>query len=208
MDDVKEDPHSPQAANEANHSEITDKVQEYYGIVRNLKETRAPFASAIENSINWAVAISLGSLLWIMGNFDKFRINGIFFNRDLFSIILALIGVSAISFIFLRSLLYISDVKQGAYLYGLSAIPKLIDIDEKMGKFDGDTVIRCYSESEFDRKDSSKFYSKWFGKRGDYIIMIGMVSYCLGILFSVIYTTLFLYNTGGIRIYHIIMWQW
>ena len=123
MDNAKEDDHHSQAANEANHSKVADKYQECTELALEFKATRAPFTYAVEKSINWAVAVSLGSLLWIMGNFDKFRINGIFFNRDLFSIILAIISVSAISFLFLRSLLYISGVKQGSYLYGLSATP-------------------------------------------------------------------------------------
>jgi hypothetical protein len=89
--------------------------------MERLLEIKNPFEKSLasfERFVNWGLAISAGTLLWFMGNFDKFTtryinpVDGASFvlrsalpNKWLFILSMALLFISVVIFAYFRNML-------------------------------------------------------------------------------------------------------
>ncbi len=78
---------------------------------------------SLENATNWILAISVGTLLWLLGNFDKFTAQYITTNKSLFLLSALLLGASTIIFALARGALYLRQIGIDKALEDIQGLP-------------------------------------------------------------------------------------
>jgi hypothetical protein len=181
-------------------------------IEEQLLQIKNPFQESIqsfEKIISWGLAISVGSLLWFAGNFDKFTIKcdqgntSIPFHLLYFSAV-SVLSISTLSFGFIQLKLYYSKFKYSSETE--SAVAKLNNILNKIRGADfshapNDQLLAFYEElmaaSSTARNVSEDLTTSneyIFSNKNKIISLIGGIFYLFGVFLVGLYYCKFIYN--------------
>ena len=144
---------------------------------------------SIRNTTNWFFAMSLAVLLWFLGNFDKFVVNGKFINKPLFIISLVIIVISVSFFALIRIFLHLRRFVVTNFIEDVKLFPLKIWLNREN-----------LDDGEFQKKWSD-IIQQGFSKILDFtnlinkfvdIIELGMKIFLFGLSLLVIYLFTFI----------------
>ncbi len=188
--------------------------------VARLLEIKNPLEKSLasfERFVNWGLAVSAGTLLWFVGNFDKFTtryintvddssfvIKSALPNKWLFVLSMVLLFISAAIFAYFRIKLYYNSYKFDYNRELYAARFKTISEKQKLAKSDPSQAISLLAnfDAEFEEAHKQAIAAgAWVGLVNEFIILeddtkkyliAATASYILGLFVGVIYLGLFI----------------
>ena len=143
---------------------------------------------SLESATNWTLAISMGTLLWLLSSFDKFAVSNIIPNKSLFLLAVFFLGLSAIFFALVRAIMYLRQIAIDKALEDIQGLPDKVNLNKE-----------SKTEEELNKmidRISNRSIELW-GKAHNLIchtpslIKLGWIFYIGGLVISGIYVTIF-----------------
>ncbi|MCK4476215.1 MAG: hypothetical protein KAU16_05760 [Methanophagales archaeon] len=143
---------------------------------------------SLESATNWMLAISVGTLFWLLGSFDKFAVSDVIPNKSLFLLAVFFLGLSTIFFTLVRAILYLRQIAIDKALEDIQGLPDRVNLnkenktEEELNKMVDRIGIRSI---------------ELWGKAHNLIcptsplIKLGLIFYIGGLVSSGIYITIF-----------------
>lgn len=166
--------------------EGTNRMQAYVDNLLGMEKCNEKFFLSLENYINWSFAACLATLLWFVGSFDKFMVNGELYNKYSFILAVILLLVSAFCFGIFRYVLYDHAIRQNRFLDNLGILPYAAQIcklrtGEKVYKPETDIIEHIATIKE-NLEDLSDFSDRWGGKRSCILDKLGIAFFLAGLM--------------------------
>ena len=104
--------------------------------------------SALENIVNWLLAINIGTFLWFIDKFNNFKISNTLPNKMLFLTAIFLLGLASLCIGFIRTTLYLRQIGIAKALEDIWGLPNRIELNmdnktaEELGEMIDQTFIR------------------------------------------------------------------
>ena len=185
-----------------------------------LLEIKNPFEKSLgsfERFVNWGLAISVGTLLWFIGNFDKFTTRYVYHidnttyllksslpNKYLFISSIVLLSFSAIVFVFFRVKLYYNSYKFDCKRELCNASFKLIFDKLKLAKSHPNKTAELLKNLDVELNVAQERQIEagaWVGLVNEFIVLedqtkkyltMATASYILGLAAAVLFLGLFM----------------
>jgi hypothetical protein len=161
-------------------NEFTQRLERYDRFQRS--------RHSLENATNWILAISAGTLLWLLGNFDKFTAPHITTNKSLFLLPALFLGASTIIFALVRGTLYLRQIGIDKALEDIQGLPNRLhlNIESKTEEELNEMVNRISNRSIKLWRKSHNLMS-----HTPPLFRAGLISYIAGLLLVIIYILIF-----------------
>ncbi len=143
---------------------------------------------SLESAINWLLAISVGTLLWLLGSFYKFTVSNIMPNKSLFLLAVLCLGISTIFFAFVRAMLYLRQIALAKALENIRGVPDRVRLNMEIK-----TEEELKEMADRIGTDSIKVWGTAHNLicQTPPFIKLGLIYYIGGVVISVIYITIF-----------------
>ena len=77
----------------------------------------------LEKYIDWSFVACLGTLIWFVGSFDKFKVNGEFYNKQTFILAAVMLLTSVFCFGIIRYVLHNRAIIRDRFLESAAILP-------------------------------------------------------------------------------------
>ena len=149
---------------------------------------------SLESATNWMLAISVGTLLWLLGCFDKFTVSNVMLNKSfmpnksLFLLAVFFLGISTLFFALVRVILYLRQIAMDKALEDIQGLPDRVNLNKE-------TKTEEETNKMVDRI-GIRAIDLWVKAHNlichtALLIKFGLIFYIGGLLISVIYITIF-----------------
>lgn len=146
------------------------------------------FFLSLEKYIDWSFAACLATLIWFVGSFDKFKVNGEFYNKYSFILAAVLLLASVFCFGIIRYVLHNRALLKSRFLENAAVLPYGFPswkrpngekvYTTRQGILDQITIIRK------NREDLVDFSDRWGGKRSCALEHGGIIFFLAGLMFA------------------------
>jgi hypothetical protein len=156
------------------------------------------FFMSLEKYIDWSFAACFATLIWFVGSFDKFKVNGEFYNKYSFMLAAALLLASVFCFGIIRYVLHNRAILRNRFLENAAVLPygfpswkrpngeKVYTTEEEI--LEKIIIIRRNS------KDLDDFTDHWGGKRSCALEHGGIIFFLAGLMLAGFYITFLVFN--------------
>jgi len=171
--------------------EPKDKTEQFDKFIKHFKryDRWRRSGHSLERATNWMLAINIGTLFLLVGNFGKFVVSGAMPLKPLFLLSALFLGFSIVDLAFCRALLYLRELGMNMALDRFEGLPERIQL-----KIGDKTKEELEEMVEQITKSSSGLWVKAHNvmDRAFPLIISGLVFYVLGVSLLAIYVVTFI----------------
>ena len=179
--------------------EPKDKTEQFEEFIKHFKryDRWRRSGHSLERATNWILAINIGTLFLLVGNFGKFVVSGAMPLKPLFLLSALFLGFSIVDLAFCRALLYLRELGMNMALERFEGLPERIQLkigDKTKKEMESKTKEELEEMVEQITKSSSGLWVKAHNlmDRAFPLIISGLVFYVLGVLLLAIYVVTFI----------------
>lgn len=167
------------------------------------------FFLSLEKYINWSFAACLATLLWFVGGFDKFKVNGTFYNKYSFVLAAVLLLASVVCFGVYRYVLYHRAIIESRFLENVGALPygfpkwKLPNGEKAQASMED--ILEHITTVRKSMDDLDDFAGHWGGNRSVALERGGMMFYLAGLVLVSFYVISLIFNIDEMYLIRLII---
>jgi hypothetical protein len=151
------------------------------------------FFLSLEKYIDWSFVACLATMIWFVGSFDKFKVNGEFYNKYSFILAAVLLLASVFCFGIFRYVLHNRAIIRNRFLGSAAVLPYGFPLwkrpNGEKAYIPTKDILEQITTIRKNMKDLDDFTERWGGKRSSALGNGGIIFFLAGLMLAGFYIT-------------------